>query len=257
MPLIAHSSAVTSSLQWIWAKLGDLLGIMPEWEDLLTRSLRYGDLRLSTFIQDYLTTHVGVVSFSTDPLVPTMWSHYSRNTGIVVGYDTEALRSSSFALRPMLYSEMAPTYRPARDDIIQLSFFDRERLQEQTRKGEAPSSFTVIATADLAKIGAGWKPLSPLLFVKGTSWAYEKEVRLLVDLNNTRDTGKKDDNCWPIKVIDLPPEAIREIHHGDNTRDTDVDRAVEAARGDNKKGLLVQRVSAHAFRIQRTIGSRF
>ena len=244
-------------LTLVQSRLGEHLGITPEWEDLLTRSVRYGDLRLSTFIQDYLTPHVGVVSFSTDPLVPTMWAHYSRNTGIVVGYDTEALRNLGFALRPMFYSEMAPRYRPASDDTIQLSFFDRERLQEQTRQGETPNRFSVIATANLAQMGAGWRLLSPLLFVKGTSWAYEKEVRLLVDLNNTRDTGKKDENCWPVKVIDLPPKAIREIHRGDNTRDADVERAVEVARGDNKKGLLVQRVSAHAFRIQRTVGSRY
>ena len=244
-------------LALVQSKLGEHLGITPEWEDLLRRSVSYGDLRLSTFIQDYLTPHVGVVSLSTDPLVPTMWAHYSRNTGIVVGYDTEALRNLGFALRPMLYSEMGPTYRPASDNNIQLSFYDRERLQEQIRQGETPNSFSVIATVNLAEIGAGWKSLSPLLFVKGTSWAYEKEVRLLVDLDNTRDTGKKDENCWPVKVIDLPPEAIREIHRGDNTRDADVARAVEVARGDNTKGLLVQRVSAHAFRIQRTVGSRY
>ena len=244
-------------LALVQSKLGEHLGITPEWEDLLRRSVSYGDLRLSTFIQDYLTPHVGVVSLTTDPLVPTMWAHYSRNTGIVVGYDTETLRSMGFALRPMLYSEMAPTYRPASDNNIQMSFFDRERLQEQIRQGATPNSFSVIATANMAEIGAGWKSLSPLLFVKGTSWSYEKEVRLLVDLDNTRDTGKKDENCWPVKVIDLPPEAIREIHRGDNTRDADVARAVEVARGDNKKGLLVQRVSAHAFRIQRTVGSRY
>ena len=240
----------------VQSKLGEHLGITPEWEDLLTRASRYGDLRLSTFIQDYLTPHVGVVSLSTDPLVPTMWAHYSRNTGIVVGYDTEALRNLGFALRPTIYSEMAPTYQPAGEDNIQLSFFDRESLQEQIRQGETPTSHSVIATANLAEMGAGWRSLSPLLFVKGTSWEYEKEVRLLVDLDNTRDTGNRDENCWPVKVIDLPPEAVREIHHGDNTRDADVTRAVEVARGDNKKGLLVQRVSAHAFRIQRTLGSR-
>ena len=242
-------------LALVQSKLGERLGITPEWEDLLIRSLTYGDLQLSTFIQDYLTPHVGVVSLSTNPLVPTMWAHYSRNTGIVVGYDTEALRSLGFALKPMLYSETAPTYRPASDDTIQMSFFDRERLQEQIRQGETPNRYSVIATANLAEMGAGWRALSPLLFVKGTSWAYEQEVRLLVDLEETRDTGNVDDDCWPIKVIDLPPEAIREIHHGDNTRDEDVTRAVEAARGDNKEGFLVQKVSAQAFSIQRTVGS--
>ena len=148
----------------VQSKLGEHLGMEPEWEDLLTQSVYSGDLRLSTFFQDYLTPHVGVVSLNTDPREPTMWAHYSRNTGIVVGYDMEALRNLGFALRPMLYSEMAPAYRPAREDTIQLGFFDRERLQEQTRQGETPNSFRVIATANLAEMGAGWRALSPSAF---------------------------------------------------------------------------------------------
>ena len=243
-------------LALVQSKLGEHLGIAASWEDLLTRAVSYGDLRLSTFIQDYLSPLVGVVSFSTDPLVPTMWAHYARNTGIVLGYDTDTLRSMGFALRPVLYSEIAPMYQPTRDDIIRLRFADRERLEEQARMGETPNSRRVITDANLAEMGGGLRSLSPLLFVKGTSWSYEKEVRLLVDLEQARDTGKVHDG-WPIKVIDLPPEAIKEICRGENTRDDDVTRAVELARGENKKGLLVQRVSAHAFRIQRTIGSRY
>ena len=242
-------------LALVQSKLGEHLGIAVAWEELLTRALRYGDLRLSTFIQDYLSPLVGVVSFSTDPLVPTMWAHYARNTGIVVGYDTDALRSMGFTLRPVLYSEMPPTYQPTSDDTIRLSFADRERLEEQARMGETPNGFRAIADADLAEMGAGWGSLCPVLFVKGTSWAYEKEVRLLVDLEQTRDTGKVHDS-WPIKVIDPPPEAIMEIWHAENTRDDDVTKAVELARAENKKGLLVQHVSAYGFRIQRTIGSR-
>ena len=187
-------------LALVQSKLREHLGIAVPWEELLTRAVRYGDLRLSTFIQEYLSPLVGVVSFSTDPLVPTMWAHYARNTGIVVGYDTDALRSMGFALRPVLYSEMAPTYQPTRDDTIRLSFPDLEHLEEQARLGESPNSWRVIADADLAELGAGWESLCPLLFVKGPSWAYEKEVRLLVDLEQARDTGKVHD-CWPIKVI--------------------------------------------------------
>ena len=245
-----------SFLALVQSRLGEHLGIIASWEELLTRSVRYADLRLSTFIQDYLSPLVGVVSFSTDPLVPTMWAHYAHNTGIVVGYDTDTLRSMGFVLRPMLYSEMAPTYEPTRDDVIRLRFADRERLEEQARLGETPDSLKVVADADLAEMGGGWKLLCPLLFVKGTSWGYEKEVRLLVDLEQARDTGKVHEG-WPIKVIDPPPQAIREIYRGENTRDDDVGRAVELARGEDKKGLLVQRVSAHAFKIQRTVGSRY
>ena len=244
-------------LTLVQSKLEGHLGITIPWEELLERSNRYGDLRSSTFIQEYLNPRVGVVSFSTDLLVPTMWAHYARNTGIVVGYDTEILRSMGFELRPMIYSEIAPTYQPSRDNIIRLSFVDRERIEERARQGETSEGWPIIADADLAEMDAGWKSLSRLLFVKGMSWAYENEIRLLVDLEQARDTGKNDSNGWPIKVIDPPPEAIKEICRGANTQDAEVARAVEIARGENKSGLLVQHVSSHAFRIQKTVGSRY
>ena len=59
--------------------------------------------------------------------------------------------------------------------------------------------------------------MARLLLVKGMSWAYEKEVRLLVDLEGAHDIGKEDENGRPIKVIEPPPEAIREIYDGANT----------------------------------------
>ena len=242
-------------LRLVQSKLEEHLGIAVPWEEFLTRSIRYGDLRLSTFIQEYLNPLVGVVSFSTDILVPTMWAHYARNTGIVVGYDTEILRSMGLELRPVVYSEIAPTYQPSKDDIIRLSFIDRERMEQRARQGETSEGWPIMTDTGLAEFGADWKSLARLLLVKGMSWAYEKEVRLLVDLEHTRDTGKG--NGCPIKVIDIPPEAIKEIYRGTNTRDADVERAVQVARGENKSGLFVGHVSSHAFRIQKTGGMRY
>ena len=240
----------------VQSKLEGHLGIAVPWEELLRRSLRYGDLRLSTFIQEYLNPLVGVVSFSTDILVPTMWAHYAQNTGIVVGYDTEALSALGFELRPVVYSELAPTYQPPASDAIRLDFVNREDMERDLRAGQKREGFPILASTDLAEFGAGWKSLSRLLLVKGISWAYEKGVWLLVDLKQARDTGKKDSNDWPIKVIDPPPEAIKEIYGGANTRDADVKRAVQVARGENKRGLFVGHVSSHAFRIQKTGGTK-
>ena len=242
-------------LSLVQSKLKEHLGIPVPWEELLTRSLRYGDLRLSTFIQDFLNPLVGVVSFSADILVPTMWAHYARNTGIVVGYDTEALRELGIEMRPVIYSELAPTYQPSRGDGIQLAFINREYLESEVRAGRSSEGLRILASTDLAEFGAGWKSLSRVLLVKGMSWAYEKEVRLLVDLEQARDTGKVVDG-WPIKVIDPPPQAIREIYGGANTQKADVDRAVQVARGEKRSGLFVGHVSSHAFRIQKTGGVR-
>ena len=244
-------------LAMVQKKLEGHLGIAVPWEELLTRSIRYGDLRLSTFIQEYLNPLVGVVSFSTDILVPTMWTHYAQNTGIVVGYDTETLSALGFELRPVVYSEIAPMYQPSAGDAIRLDFVNREYKERNLRAGQNTEGFPILASTELAEFGAGWKSLSRLLLVKGISWAYEKEVRLLVDLEQARDTGRKDSNGWPIKVIDPPPEAIKEIYGGVNTQDADVERAVQVARGENKRGLFVGHVSSHAFRIQKTGGMKY
>ena len=148
------------------------LGIAVAWEELLTRSIRYGDLRVSTFIQEYLNPLVGVVSFSTDILVPTMWAHYARNTGIVVGYDTEALSALGFELRPVVYSEIAPTYQPSTGDAIWLDYVDRESVERDLRAGRNREGVPLLARTELAELGASWKSLSRLLLVKGISWGY-------------------------------------------------------------------------------------
>ena len=244
-------------LAMVQSKLEGHLGIEAPWEELLTRSLRYADVRLSSFIQEYLNPRVGVVSFSTDILVPTMWAHYARNTGIVVGYDTAALSALGFELRPVVYSELAPIYEPQKDDAVRLNYVDREDMERELRTGQKREGTRILVSTNLAEFGTDWKSLARLLLVKGMSWAYEKEVRLLVDLEQASDIGKDDTNGWPIRVIEPPPEAIREIYGGANTRDADVDLAVQVARGENKKGLFVGQVTSHAFRIQKTGGSKY
>ena len=244
-------------LAMVQSKLEGHLGIAVPWEELLTRSLLYADVRLSTCIQEYLNPRVGVVSFSTDILVPTMWAHYARNTGIVVGYDSKALSACGFELRPVIYAELAPMYRPQEGDGIRLDFVNRDDMERELRAGQKREGTPILVSTELAEFGEGWKSLARLLLVKGMSWAYEKEVRLLVDLEQARDIGKEDENGWPIKVIDLPPEAIKEIYGGANTLKSDVERAVQVASGENKSGLFVGHLSSHAFRIQKTGGMRY
>ena len=244
-------------LRSVQDKVKEHLGVDVSWEDLLSRWVRYADVRLSTYVQEHLNPRVGVVSFSTDVLVPTMWAHYARNTGIVVGYDRDALKALGFELRPVLYSEIAPAWEPAEGDGIRLDFVDREYVERDTRAGRAGEGWPVLTGTHLGNFGSSWRSLSRLLFVKGRSWAYEKEVRLLVDLKRAVDTGVEDCDGHPVKVIKPPPEAIREIYGGAKTREEDIEQAVRVARGDQRKGLFVGRVSAHAFRIQKTGGIRY
>ena len=111
------------------------LGTDIAWDELLQEPIRYGSPRLSPFIQRYLNPLVGVVLFSTDIYVPTMWAHYSRNTGVVVGYNTETLRTLGFELQPVIYSEIAPIYRPLSGDDVELDFVDREYMEGVEKSG--------------------------------------------------------------------------------------------------------------------------
>ena len=242
-------------LRLVQSRVKDHLAIDMPWEVLLGRWNLHANVPLSTYVQEYLNSRVGVVSFSTDILVPTMWAHYARNTGIVAGYDTAALKAVGFVLRPMLYSEIAPILELHEGDDVRLDFVNREDMERGFRAGREREGWPLLARTKLATFGQDWKSLSRLLLVKGMSWAYEKEVRLLVDLEQARDTGREDDNGQAIKVIDPPREAIREIYAGAKTKDADIERAVEAARGESRHGLFVGHVTSHAFRMQKTGGN--
>ena len=243
-------------LREVQARVVEHLGVGVPWDELVVRWQVHADVRLSTYVQKYLNAMVGVVSFSTDVTVPTMWAHYARNTGIVVGYDRDALKALGFELRPVVYSEIAPIWEWGRGDDIRLDFVNREDVERELRAGRNRDGWPVLTSALLGTLGSDWKSLSRLLLVKGLSWAYEKEVRLLVDLAEARDTRVE---CagYPVKVIEPPPEAIREIYGGANTAKEDVEKAVRVARGTVRKGLFVGRLSSHAFRIQRTGGTRY
>ena len=178
-------------LRLLREKLRSHLGVEVPWYDLLIEARVHASPRLSPFIQTYLNDLVGVVSFSKDPLVPTMWAHYAQNTGIAVGYSTRALKALGYELRPVLYSELAPAYEPLKDDTIRLDLPDREAMDRDLKAGRARDGIPIQTTVDLARFGADWKSLSRLLLVKDMSWEYESEIRLLVDAGNARnvDTG--------------------------------------------------------------------
>ena len=210
---------------------------------------------LSRIIREYLDTKVGVVSLSKDALVPTMWAHYAQNSGVVVGYDTETLAKIGFDMRSVTYLEMTPKFEPASNDMIRASFVDRESMEQNAAAGKIVLGYQILCSVDLTAFSPDWKSLARLLFVKGKGWAYEQEVRLLVDLEKARDTRKVDRYCNPIKVIDIPSEAIREIFRGPRTSKKDMARAIKEARGENLKGLYERSTSFHSFRIQATGGS--
>ena len=217
-------------------------------EELEKRLNLYGDPRISTAIQDYLAAHLGVVSLSLNPLIQTMWAHYAGKSGFVVGYDTETLRGLGIELRKVLYLELAPFYDPIKDDLIRLHFVDEKRRDRKIEEGDTSPGIPLLGdNPALVRFRRDWEPLSGLLYVKGKAWEYEQEVRLTVGLEGTRDVGKNDQSGWPVRVLDVPREAIREVYIGFNTpRD-----AIEEIRrliGDGSACRL-KHTSSHAYRM--------
>ena len=178
-------------------------------QELESQFALYDGPRTSRMIQAYLTQFVGVVSFSTDPLIPTMWAHYAQNAGFVAGYNTQAIRKLGVELRKVLYMELPPVYEPRKDNVIRLAFVDEDRRKREVQEGN-PLPGIPTFEVDFVQLETDWRTLARLLFVKGKPWEYEKEVRLLVDQQTTRIDKETDE--WPIRVLDLPPAAIEEVY---------------------------------------------
>ncbi len=241
----------------VGAKLEECFGIaMPDGELAKLWVTHGGEMGLSRLIREHLDSRVGVVSLSRNALVPTMWAHYAKNTGVVVGYDTETLSKLGVELRSTVYLDVAPSYHPNRDDAIEVTFVDRDLIEREAAAGKVVSGYPSLCSVQLTKFSSELASLARLLFVKGKEWAYEQEIRLLVDLQQTRDTGKLDECGLPIRVVDIPPEAIREICQGPRTSKKDMALAVKEARGESLQGLSERRMSLSNFRMRNTSTSR-
>ena len=65
--------------------------------------------------------------------------------------------------------------------MIRLCFVDEEGRKREVQEGNPLPGIPILAERDFVPLEKDWRPLARLLFVKGKSWEYEKEVRLLVD----------------------------------------------------------------------------
>ena len=118
----------------------------------------------------------------------------------------------------MLYLELAPFYDPLKDDMIRLHFANEKRRKRKIDEGDTSSGIpSMVDSPAFVKLRRDWKSLSGVLFVKGKAWEYENEVRLTVGLKETRDIGQNDSAGWPVRVLDGPHEAVREVYAGFNT----------------------------------------
>ena len=78
-------------------------------DDVALAKKQYGSLYLRNLFTNQVSQRFGIVSFTTDPRHPLMWSHYTSDcSGFVVGYDVEYLRrlsSREGSLREVRYGQ--------------------------------------------------------------------------------------------------------------------------------------------------------
>ena len=160
-------------------------------EDVERARQEYGSLFTRQLLTRQLSTKFGIVSFTTNPFHPLMWSHYTTDgSGFVIGYDfTELskLANSEEYLRAVTYREQPPH---------------------------------IIGPASLASPESN-QPI--LLSLKSHHWSYEDEWRLIVELNKTIGTGETDQHGQPINLIRVPNEAVVSVYYTERTPNESVE----------------------------------
>ncbi len=145
----------------------------------------YGSLFTRQLFTEQVSTRFGILSFTTQPRHPLMWSHYTTDgSGFVIGYkvaELSKLTGPKGCLRPVTYSDQPP---PIMGPIVLVS----------------PDS-----------------NLPAILSCKSKHWSYESEWRLIVELDRTTGTGKTDLRGQPINLVQVPNEAVVGIYYTERT----------------------------------------
>ncbi len=146
---------------------------------------KYGSLFARQLFAEQVSTRFGIVSFTTRPFHPLMWSHYTVDgSGFVIGYNVKELSKLAGKegyLREVTYGDKLP---PILDYVVL----------------HCPES-------NLLKI----------LSSKSNHWSYECEWRLIVELNRTIGTGKRDRHSQPINLVQIPNEAVVSVYYTERT----------------------------------------
>lgn len=151
--------------------------------DVAEAKVRHGSHFLRELLSGQLSKRCGIVSFASDPRHLLMWAHYTVDgSGFAIGYDvTKLIRLSrgERRLRPVLYG---------------------------------PKPILIDGYVTLTEGN-----LSALLSYKNDHWEYEKEWRLIVDLNETIGTGHSDRHGQPINLLRIPNEAVVSVYYTERT----------------------------------------
>ena len=145
----------------------------------------YGRLFTRQLFVKQVSTRFGIVSFTTEPRHPLMWSHYTTDgSGFVIGYDMAELRNLAVSEghpQKVTYGERPPPIIDPKVPIL-------------------PESNMLV-----------------LLSLKSDHWSYEDEWRLIVELNRTIGTGEADQHGLPINLVQIPNEAVVSVYYTERT----------------------------------------
>ena len=151
---------------------------------------RLGSLYLRELLSNQLSQRFGIVSFTSDPRHPLMWSHYTIDgSGFVLGYDADRLRTLS----------------------------TRAGCLQRVRYGNKP-----IPLLDYPVLSE--ENMNPLMSYKSAHWEYEQEWRLIVELHETIGTGHKDGRGQLINLLRVPNPAVVKVYYTERTPADTVER---------------------------------
>ena len=184
--------------------LSNLNGTTPVTErDVRKAKFDYGSLYVRTLLTKQLSQRFGIVSFTTDPRHPLMWSHYPFDgSGFVIGYAVGhivRLVSNPERLRPVSY----------RSELERIYGYDA--------------------------LGYSDNNLIAALSVKSNFWSYESEWRLIVELNETIGTGQLDAHGQPVNLVRVPNEAVVSVFHTERTSQETVAQIRSRLEGPNNR----------------------
>ena len=145
----------------------------------------HGSLFTRQLFTEQVSTRLGIVSFTTHPRHPLMWSHYTTDgSGFVIGYDVGELgklTGPKGCLRSVTY-------------------------------GDTPAliSGPIVLVSPESNL-----PI--LLSMKSDHWSHEDEWRLIIELNRTIGTGETDQHGQPINLLQVPNEAVVSVYYTERT----------------------------------------
>lgn len=164
-------------------------------KDISRARSEHGSLFTRQMFTEQVSTRFGIVSFTTNPYHPLMWSHYTTDgSGFAIGYD--AAEIGKLAGR--------------RGSLLQVKYHNRP----------PPIAGPIVLASPESN-------LPGLLSVKSDHWSYENEWRLIVELNETIGTGERDQHGQPINLVQVPNEAVKRVLYTERTPR----EAVELIRG--------------------------